>query len=165
MEAMSNAEREALVREVFSGELAGHNLITGGSSWRQFPVIRNREWVAGKHVLLGDAHMSAHFSIGSGTRIAMEDSIALAEAITDTTMSVPERLAKFSAARGAEKARLIGASERSYLWYEQIAEWIPRYTPHQFVYAFMTRTGRVDNDRLAQQFPALFAELRQHAVI
>ena len=165
MEAMSNEAREALVLDVFAEELTGHTLITSGSSWRQFPVIRNREWVAGKHVLIGDAHMSAHFSIGSGTRIAMEDSIALADALTETSIPVAERLARFSARRGAEKARLIGASERSYLWYEEIDEWIKRYTPHQFIYAFMTRTGRVDNDRLAQQFPELFAELRQHAVI
>ena len=122
-------------------------------------MVRNRHWVAGRHVLLGDAQTSAHFSIGSGTRIAMEDAIALAEALTTGPDDAPpaERLARFAAARGPQKNKLIGASERSYLWYERIGEWMDKYTPHEFIYAFMTRTGRMNDARLVVQYPELFA--------
>ena len=161
MDRMSNEERQALFETIYAPELDGASLISNNSNWRQFPVIRNRSWSAGKHVLLGDAHTSAHFSIGSGTRIAMEDAIVLADALTSGEDSVAERLQRFAAVRGPEKTKLIDASERSYLWYERIGEWMQRYTPHEFVYAFMMRTGRIDDARLAAEFPELFAELKQ----
>lgn len=165
MDAMSDEQRKALVESVFAPELDGHPLISANvvsnSVWRQFPVIRNRVWSVERNVLIGDAHASAHFSIGSGTRIAMEDAVDLAEALTAfEPADVPARLAEFAARRGPQKAKLIDASERSYLWYERIAEWIDRYDPRDFVYAFMTRTGRVDDARLAADFPELFAYLR-----
>jgi len=160
MEEMSDDERRRFFEATFAAELDGFPLISNNSNWRQFPVIRNRAWSAGRHVLLGDAHASAHFSIGSGTRIAMEDAGALAEALTAETGSVADRLERFAALRGPQKAKLIDASERSYLWYERMAEWLDRYTPKQFVYAFMTRTGRVDDARLAADFPELYATLR-----
>lgn len=165
MDAMSDDARKALVEKMFAPELDGHALLSANvvanSVWRQFPVIRNRAWSVDRNVLIGDAQTSAHFSIGSGTRIAMEDAIDLAEALTSfEPADVPTRLANFASARGPQKAKLIGASERSYLWYERIAEWIDRYSPREFVYAFMTRTGRVDDARLAADFPELFAYLR-----
>jgi|SRR5579871_1358372 len=160
METMSDDDRRRFFEKVFAPELDGYPLVSNNSTYRQFPVIRNREWFAGKHVLLGDAHTSAHFSIGSGTRIAMEDALVLAESLACGTGSVAERLRRFAAVRGPEKAKLIGASERSYLWYERMSEWLDRYTPKQFVYAFMTRTGRVDDVRLAADFPELYAALR-----
>jgi len=166
MEAMSNEERQALFERVFAQELAGDRLISNNSNWRQFPVIQNARWTAGKHVLIGDAHTSAHFSIGSGTRIAMEDAIALADALAAPGAVPPlERLEAFVNTRGPEKAKLLGASRKSYLWYEDIEEWMRRYTPLEFVYAFMTRTGRVDEGRLAAQYPDFFAQLVQSGVV
>ena len=161
MAQMSEAARIALLESIYAPELGGARLITNNSTWRQFPVIRNREWAVGRHVLLGDAHTSAHFSIGSGTRIAMEDSITLAASLTETDGSVSDRFAHFAATRGPQKAKLIGASERSCLWYERIGEWLDRYNPHEFVHAFMTRTGRVDDARLAVEFPELMVELKR----
>src|SRR5690606_16508609 len=76
MEAMSNEQRVALFETVFAPELDGFGLVSNNSNWRQFPVIRNRNWYVGNQVLIGDALSSAHFSIGSGTRIAMEDAVA-----------------------------------------------------------------------------------------
>ncbi|MGH7186885.1 MAG: FAD-dependent monooxygenase, partial [Pseudomonadota bacterium] len=101
MDGMSADQRQALFEEVFAAELDGHRLISNNSAWRQFPVIRNRNWSTGKHVLIGDAQTSAHFSIGSGTRIAMEDAIALADALTLVVPGSPdpsfaERLQRFS---------------------------------------------------------------------
>jgi 2-polyprenyl-6-methoxyphenol hydroxylase-like FAD-dependent oxidoreductase len=159
---MTGDECKTLFEEVFARELDGHALISNNSNWRQFPVVRNRQWFVGRSVLLGDAQASAHFSIGSGTRIAMEDSIALAEALTGAADGTPVAtlLRAFADTRGPEKTKLIGASERSYLWYERIGEWIDRYTPHEFIYAFMTRTGRMNDARLAAQYPELFQLIR-----
>lgn len=171
LDAMTDDERQQLFETVFAPELADENLISNNSNWRQFPVLRSSNWTAGKHVLIGDAQTSAHFSIGSGTRIAMEDSIALAEALTeDVPMGSPQptplqRLATFVDRRGPEKDKLLTASRKSYLWYENIGEWMQRYTAFEFIYAFMTRTGRVGNERLAQQYPELFAQFEKAGVL
>lgn len=166
MEAMDNDERQALFERVFAPELEGAPLVSNNSSWRQFPVIQNANWTAGRHVLIGDAQTSAHFSIGSGTRIAMEDAIALAEALAAAgNAGALQRLDAFVAARGPEKAKLLGASRKSYLWYEEFGEWMRRYTPYEFVHAFMTRTGRVDEGRLAAQYPQLFAQLAAAGIV
>lgn len=165
MEARSPDERRALFEQVFASELDGYPLLSNNSLWRQFPVVRNDRWVSGNKVLIGDAQTSAHFSIGSGTRIAMEDSIALAAAVCDVEGSATDKLRAFELQRRPQKEKLIGASERSYLWYEKVGEWMDRYTPHEFVYRFMTRTGRVSDDRLASSFPQLYAELRAAGVV
>lgn len=165
MDAMSLDERRALFEKVFAPELDGHPLLSNNSLWRQFPVIRNDRWVSGNKVLIGDAQTSAHFSIGSGTRIAMEDAIALAAAVCETQGAVADKLQAFVARRKPEKDKLIGASERSYLWYEDIGRWMREYSPYEFVYRFMTRTGRVSDERLASSFPRLYAELRAAGVV
>lgn len=159
MEAMSADARQALFETVFAPELAGHWLVSNNSIWRQFPVILNANWHVGKQVLIGDALTSAHFSIGSGTRIAMEDAMALADAIVDHPDDVAAALQQYEDVRKPEKAKLISASEASYNWYEHIREWMELPTPYEFVFRFMTRTGRVDAERLRAQFPALMAEL------
>jgi len=159
MEAMSLEQRKALFEEIFAPELEGFPLLSNNSLWRQFPVIRNDRWTAGRVVLIGDAQTSAHFSIGSGTRIAIEDSIALAHAVCEVEGSVAQKLDAFVTARRPEKDKLISASERSYNWYEEIGRWMEEYTPHEFVYRFMTRTGRVSDERLASSFPNLYAQL------
>jgi 2-polyprenyl-6-methoxyphenol hydroxylase-like FAD-dependent oxidoreductase len=165
LEGMEAVERQRLIETVFAPELAGEPLISNNSNWRQFPVLRNERFSAGRHVLIGDAHTSAHFSIGSGTRIAMEDSIALADSLTQPGDATPlVRLARFEATRGPVKQKLLAASRKSYLWYEQFGEWMRRYTPHEFVYAFMTRTGRVGDERLARDYPQLVEEFRRHGV-
>ncbi len=165
MEAMSLDERRALFEEIYAPELDGYALLSNNSLWRQFPVIRNAHWVSGNKVLIGDAQTSAHFSIGSGTRIAMEDAIALAEAVCHAPGSATDRLRAFEAARKPQKDKLITASRRSYLWYEGFGQWLDRYSPHEFVYQFMMRTGRVTEARLAATSPLLYAELRGAGVI
>jgi 2-polyprenyl-6-methoxyphenol hydroxylase-like FAD-dependent oxidoreductase len=159
LDVMSDGERQAVFERLFAPELKGLPLISNKSTWRQFPVIRNAHWHHGRHVLIGDALTSAHFSIGSGTRIAMTDAIALADALASHGADVPAALAAYEAAHRPQKQKLIDASERSYTWYERIGEWMERYGPEEFVYRFMTRTGRVDDRRLREQFPALMARL------
>lgn len=160
MEELDSQARQALFEKVFAPELDGSPLLSNNSAWRQFPVVRNDRWHSGNKVLIGDAQTSAHFSIGSGTRIAMEDAIALAAAVCDSDGNVDVALKTFEDKRRPEKEKLICASERSYLWYEKVGDWMDQYTPHEFVYQFMVRTGRVDDQRLASSYPALYEALR-----
>lgn len=156
---MSDDQRQHLFEQVFAPELDGRPLISNKSAWQQFPVIRNAHWTSGRHVLIGDALASAHFSIGSGTRIAMTDAIALARALLECQGDAEQGLAAFEQAHRGSKSKLIDASERSYMWYESIADWMERYTPEEFVYEFMTRTGRIDDARLRAEFPELVERL------
>lgn len=165
MERMDAQERTALFEQVFSPELDGHKLVSNHSSWRQFPVIRARKWYAGNHVLIGDALNSAHFSIGSGTRIAMEDAIALSNALNSHPTDVSQALANFERHRRPQKQKLITASEASFKWYEDIRLWMDRYSPQEFVYRFMTRTGRVNLQRLREQYPALIRDFELAGLI
>ncbi|MES2535248.1 MAG: FAD-dependent monooxygenase [Pseudomonadota bacterium] len=153
LDVMSDDERQHLFERIFAPELRNMPLISNKSAWRQFPVVQNRHWSVGKRVLIGDALASAHFSIGSGTRIAMEDAIVLADALARHRDSVPAALAAFETQRRPEKAKLLDAAERSFDWYERIAEWMEMFEPLDFVYAFMTRTGRINDERMRKQFP------------
>ena len=166
LDKMTDDERQQLFEEIFAPELEGEKLISNRSLWRQFPVIRNTRWTDGRHVLIGDALASAHFSIGSGTRLAMTDAIALVQALTsgDDSIAVPERLAAFEAAHTDQKNKLLEASEKSFDWYERMAEWMELYSPEEFVYRFMVRTGRVDDQRLKDHFPALMERLNDAGV-
>ena len=159
MDQMTDEARQALFERIFAPELQGHALISNKSVWRQFPVIRNAHWTAGRCVLIGDALASAHFSIGSGTRIAMNDAAALAQALLDCGDQAQLGLAQFEQRHRGAKNRLIDASEHSYMWYEDIAKWMEAYTPEEFVYQFMTRTGRIDDARLRAEFPELMQRL------
>lgn len=159
LDAMSDRERQARFEQIFADELDGMPLIASRSVWRQFPVVRNRQWFVGKTVLIGDALSSAHFSIGSGTRIAMEDAIALAEAVVAHPTDLPEALQAYETARRPSKTKLIEASENSFNWYERIAEPMACGNVLEFIESFMTRTGRIDEARLRKQFPELVAAL------
>jgi 2-polyprenyl-6-methoxyphenol hydroxylase-like FAD-dependent oxidoreductase len=156
---MTDEQRQAKFESVFAAELENMPLISSNSVWRQFPVVRNEHWSVGKTVLLGDALSSAHFSIGSGTRIAMEDSIALAEAVLALPEDIPAALASYELNRRPSKTKLIAASENSFNWYENIQEPMSTGNVLAFVKSFMTRTGRIDEERLRKQFPELVAAL------
>ncbi|MCC4284848.1 FAD-dependent monooxygenase [Marinobacter salarius] len=161
MDQMTNEERTHLFEKIYENELEGHELDPGPASkiWRQFPVIRSKHWVHGRYVLVGDALASAHFSIGSGTRIAMNDSIALAQDLLGSNDGIEAALEAYEKRHKPIKQKLIAASEKSYLWYENMSEWMDKYSPKEFVYRFMTRTGRVDDERLMSEFPDLAEKL------
>ena len=162
LDALTDDQRQTLIEKIFAPELCEHKLISNKSVWRQFSVIRNERWIHGRNVLIGDALASAHFSIGSGTRIAMSDAIALSGALLACDGDVNAGLNAFVGSHRGRKAKLISASERSYTWYEQIANWMDDYTPAEFVYHFMTRTGRINDARLRAEFPKLMRHLESH---
>jgi 2-polyprenyl-6-methoxyphenol hydroxylase-like FAD-dependent oxidoreductase len=159
LDQMSDSERQAKFEAIFADELDSQALISSNSVWRQFPVVRNQRWFVGKTVLIGDAISSAHFSIGSGTRIAMEDAIALAHAVIASPQDIPNALGEYEASRRPSKTKLIEASENSFNWYEQVKVPMALGNVLEFVKSFMTRTGRIDEERLRKQFPELVAAL------
>ena len=111
------ASRE-FCQHIFSDTLNGANLISNRSIWRQFPVVTNRNWTAGNTVLLGDALRTIHFSIGSGTRLAMEDAVALFRSFRDAGPCVDAALDAFVAVRKPQVEKLLSAARSSYEWYE-----------------------------------------------
>ena len=149
------AAAHAKCEQVFARVLDGHPLISNNSIWRRFPKIWNERWSSGNRILLGDALHTAHFSIGSGTRLALEDAIALAAAIAYHTDVAPA-LAAFETARKPHVATLTAAANRSAEWYENFAEHM-RLQPLDFAMSYITRSGRVDLDRLRATSPHFVA--------
>lgn len=153
MDRMTDDERRVLAERVFAEELKGQPLISNKSTWNALPVIRNKEWYVGNYVLIGDALHSAHPSIGSGTRIAMEDSISLINALSHTGGDVPAALPLFRRVREPQKRKLVFAAERSFSWYESFAARLESLEPIDFVFDFLMRTGRIDLARLTSEYP------------
>ena len=158
--AMSDAESRAYCAGVFGADLDGHALESNRSIWRRFPQIGNARWHVGNAVLIGDALRTAHFSIGSGTRLAMEDALALVNAIRGHD-AVAEALPAFEAARRPAVDKLVAAATRSARWYEGMGD-LMALDPYEFAHAYMTRTGRVSDERLARVAPRFMADYAAH---
>ncbi|MGQ3070786.1 MAG: FAD-dependent monooxygenase [Ferrovibrionaceae bacterium] len=156
---LDQARGQAICEEVFADVLDGHGLISNRTIWRQFPKLANRNWAVGNRVLIGDALHTAHFSIGSGTRLAMEDAIALARALEQNGDDVAAALPAFVAARKPILDKLVGAAEASASWYENFATHMG-LAPLDFAMSYITRSGRIDLDRLARISPQFVATYR-----
>jgi len=152
----SEAEAKAICEEVFAETLDGHELVSNHSVWRRFPIVRNERWAVGKHVLLGDALHTAHFSIGSGTRLAMEDAIALAKALAEHARDIPAALAAYERARRPILEKLVAGANASAAWYENFPAHM-RLAPIDLAMSYITRSGRVDASRLRQLSPRFAA--------
>jgi 2-polyprenyl-6-methoxyphenol hydroxylase-like FAD-dependent oxidoreductase len=148
---MSEAETRATCERVFAEALGGHPLISNNSVWRQFPIVHNARWSHGNRVLLGDALHTAHFSIGSGTRLAIEDAIALDKALA-AHGDVPAALAAYEAARRPILEKLVAGANGSAEWYEHFPEHM-RLAPIDFAMSYVTRSGRIDIERLRRLSP------------
>ncbi len=154
LDTKTEAESVAFLEQLFATELQGHRLCANKSIWRTFPTVRCEQWVRGNLVLLGDAAHTAHFSIGSGTKLAMEDAIALVAAFQHVGLDVARALAHYQAARKPEVERLQHAAQTSLEWFENAA----RYTaqpPLQFTFNLMTRSRRITWNNLRARDPAL----------
>lgn len=145
----------AYLERLFERELAGHRLIKNRSIWRQFPTVRNRAWHSGNVVLLGDAAHTAHFSIGSGTKLAMEDAIALSQALV-TWPDLDAALTHYEAERRPAVEGLQRAAQVSLEWFEG-TERYAAMEPLQFFFSLLTRSLRVSHAGLARRDPALVA--------
>ncbi len=136
---------------LFAEELEGHKLVSNRSIWRSFPTIRNRCWHHGNIVLAGDAAHTAHFSVGSGTKLAMEDAIALAAALK-THRDIPAALAAYEAGRRPAVESLQRAAQASLQWFEDTERYM-RLEPLQFAFALLTRSMRVTHENLRVRDP------------
>jgi 2-polyprenyl-6-methoxyphenol hydroxylase-like FAD-dependent oxidoreductase len=155
-EQMDEARSKAICEEIFAEELDGHRLVTNRSIWRQFPKVWNERWRHRNCVLVGDALRTAHFSIGSGTRLALEDVIALDRALQENGDDVARALPAFEAARRPLVEKLVAAANASADWYEHFAEHM-RFAPLDFAMSYITRSGRIDHARLRAVAPQLVA--------
>jgi 2-polyprenyl-6-methoxyphenol hydroxylase-like FAD-dependent oxidoreductase len=153
-----NASRK-LCEKLFGDTLDGNPLISNNPIWRQFPIVCSARWSHGKHVLLGDALHTAHFSIGSGTRLALEDAIALDKALA-ANKDVPSALAAYETARRPILEKLVAGANGSAEWYEHFAEHMV-LKPADFAMSYITRSGRIDLDRLQKLSPKFFARYEQ----
>lgn len=154
-ETMSPEATIALCERVFAEDLEGHPILSNHSHWRNFPAIWNAQWSAGNLVLLGDALRTAHFSIGSGTRLAMEDSVALFKALRTCGDDVASALAHFQQLRMPPMKKIWDAANVSLRWYERMDELVATRSPVEFAYDYLTRTGRVDHAEVRRRDPAL----------
>ena len=153
---MNDAQTRALCERIFSEVLDGHALISNNSMWRQFPIVHNDRWRAHNTVLIGDALHTAHFSIGSGTRLAMEDAIALDKALAEHSADIGTALAAYETTRRPILEKLLAGANGSALWYEHFAEHM-KLAPADFAMSYVTRSGRVDIDRLRKLSPRFVA--------
>ena len=147
----------AYLERLFKEELEGHRLLANRSIWRRFPTVRNARWHAGNVVLLGDAAHTAHFSVGSGTKLAMEDAIALAAALS-SGKPVPEALADYETARRPGVESLQRAAQASLEWFESVERY-QELDPLQFAFTMLTRSLRITHENLRLRDPALVAQV------
>ncbi|MCZ7598091.1 MAG: FAD-dependent monooxygenase [Gammaproteobacteria bacterium] len=161
-ERMDEAATIAHCERVFAEDLDGHPIVSNRSYWRRFPVVTNERWSSGNRVLIGDAVRTVHFSIGSGTRLAMEDALALARSIGEHRADVPAALAAWEATRRPTTDKLCRAAHASLRWYEDMDRNIA-LAPMDFAHSYMTRTGRVGDEELARIAPRFMAAWRARA--
>jgi len=154
--AMDEAATRRYCEAVFADALGGHRLITNNSIWRNFPRLGTARWSAGNAVLVGDALRTAHFSIGSGTRLALEDVIALVGALEDCGDDIKNALEAYEARRRPIVKKLVAAADASATWYENFAAHM-ELAPADLAWRYAMRTGRVDRDRLAAISPQFVA--------
>lgn len=160
-ETMSEDERRAASEEIFHDPLGGRRLVDNRSVWRYYRIIKNSVWHHENIALIGDALRTAHPSIGSGTRLAIEDSIALWRAFQTEGTDIGAAFARYQREREPVRDKLNRAAERSIAWYEDMASKLALH-PLDFAYDYMMRTGIMTNERLERDCPQFMAQYRAH---
>ena len=151
MDTASEDDTVAFCEALFKDELQGHRLLKNRSLWRSFVTVRNAKWSHGNVVLVGDAAHTAHFSVGSGTKLAIEDSIALAGALHRLS-DVPDALAAYEAERRPAVESLQRAAQVSLQWFEDTERYMD-LEPLQFAFNLLTRSLRITHDNLKARDP------------
>jgi 2-polyprenyl-6-methoxyphenol hydroxylase-like FAD-dependent oxidoreductase len=161
--AKSDEETRAICEHAFAETLGGHPLLCNRSFWRSFPWIWNDRWSVRNMVLVGDALRTAHYSIGSGTRLALEDALALTKALEAEPSDLPAALLRYEATRRPIVETLVAASKLSAQWYEQFGEHM-RLQPTDLAMSYICRSGRVDAMRLRAMAPKFMVIYDRHCV-
>jgi len=144
---------------VFGRHLDGEGVIGNASVWRTFPTVRCQRWHDGRVVLLGDAVHTAHFSVGSGTKLALEDAVVLAEAIAATPGDIPRALDAYQEIRAPVAASLQRAADTSEAWFASVGRYVD-LPLEQFVFQLLTRSQRITYDNLELRDPVLMRRIR-----
>ena len=163
--AVGRRPRSSGSRELFAGVLGGHAVHANNSRWLSFATLRCGSWRDGNVVLLGDAAHTAHFSIGSGTKLAMEDALALAACLHEQpapALATHRRLAAYEAERRPVVASTQRAAQASLEWFENLGQYTDQ-EPEQFAFNIMTRSRRVTHDNLRLRDPE-FTDADGHLV-
>ena len=158
LDRLGDEESRLYCERVFTSDLNGHELVSNKSIWRQFPLLATGQWHAGNVVLIGDALRTVHFSIGSGTRLAFEDAIALDRAFGEAGTDVSGALAAFERERRPIVDKIVAAANASSFWYERLPEKM-RLRPWELAYDYMMRSGRMTDQRLAELSPKFMARV------
>jgi len=151
LDKMDTDQTIAACETMFGKSLDGHHLMSNAahrasSPWVNFVRVRNRNWFHRNIVLIGDAAHSAHFSIGSGTKLAMEDAISLSHHLSESA-DIPTALSRYQEERSTDALRLQNAARNSMEWFENVKRYI-HLEPEQFAYSLLTRSQRVSHENL-----------------
>lgn len=149
---MSDEDTRAYLADVFAPDLNGHPLLSNNSKWINFLLVKNGRWSFENVVLLGDALHTAHFSIGSGTKLAMEDAIALNQCFAETS-DVGAALGRFESARKPIIEDYQAAAYESMVWFEEARQYM-HLEPRELAYSLMMRSKRLDYETLKRRDPA-----------
>ena len=156
---MNEVETRGFLEQVFAADLDGRPLLSNNSKWINFLNVKNAHWSHRNVVLLGDALHTAHFSIGSGTKLALEDAIALKQCC-DRRADVRAALAEFERVRKPVIEEYQAAALESCVWFENARQYM-HLAPLELAYVIMTRSGRVDHESLKKRDPAFIAAYEQ----
>jgi anthraniloyl-CoA monooxygenase len=158
---MSEVDTRAYLAEVFTPDLNGRPLLSNNSKWLNFLLVKNARWSFENVVLLGDALHTAHFSIGSGTKLAMEDAIMLKESF-DERSEVADALRRFEKVRKPVIEDYQAAAHDSMVWFENARDYM-HLTPIELAYVLMTRSGKVGRESLRRRDPDFVASYEAKA--
>lgn len=153
----SDEKSKAYLENLFADQIDGRSLLVNNSRWGTFRTLRTTRWHDGNVVLLGDSAHTAHFSIGSGTKMAMEDGIALAASITEHPGDLDAALAHYEEARRPSVEKIQGAARPSLSWWEHLGLYNEAFEPTQFAFHFLSRS--IGKEKLAQRDSALVAQV------
>ncbi|MBO1267928.1 bifunctional salicylyl-CoA 5-hydroxylase/oxidoreductase [Arthrobacter cavernae] len=148
------------IRSIFAEELDGYEVLANNSKWQNFTTVRNQSWRHGNVVLLGDAAHTAHFSIGSGTKLAMEDSLALAACLHEHP-DVESALSAYETERRPVVASTQRAAQASLEWFERIGQYQDQ-NPTQFAFNLLTRSRRITQENLRLRDPEFADAVDRH---
>ncbi len=158
LDEMSEEESLAYCEELFADHLRGHELLSNRSLWTSFVTVRNRRWHRDNVVLVGDAVATAHFSIGSGTKLAIEGAVALAKAFLAHPDDPPAAFAEYEAEHRPAVERLQRAALDSAAYFEHVGRYLG-FAPEQFAFNLLTRSGRITRLELERRDPAIAARV------
>ncbi len=166
-DSMSHEESAETCRKIFEKYLGGHELLTNsahirGSAWIKFPQVLCRNWVMNDRVvLIGDAAHTAHFSIGSGTKLGLEDAISLAKHLS-SDLSVADALRAYQDERELEALRLQNAALNAMIWFEDVPRYAEAFDLKQFNYSLLTRSQRVSHENLRLRDEQWLESMERH---